>query len=406
MTSDSLPTKPPIAEIAAEIAPFHVMKILGEAKALESQGKEVIHLEIGEPDFPSLDCINQAAAEAMQQGLTHYTPTKGLPQLRNKLTQFYKNFYQAEVDANNIMLTPGSSSALQLVLTAILNPKDKVMLADPTYPCNRQFVKLLNAEVLSIPVSHETQYQLNLASIQKHWQDNIKAVMIASPANPTGTIVEQAELLKIAEFLQAKQAYLIVDEIYQGLVYERSAESILKTLPTQNNLIVINSFSKFFGMTGWRLGWCVAPSHLIPVLDRLGQNLFLAAPTPAQYAALRVLEDDALAELENRRQIFQERRNTLVNTMKTAGFTIKVIPQGAFYLYWDISEFSDNSSEFCSKLLQETGVAITPGLDFGNYRCQTHVRIAYTCHEELLVKAVHKIKGFVQQHFPKKNPSN
>lgn len=399
MTSDSSPTKPPIAEIAAEIAPFHVMKILGEAKALESQGKEVIHLEIGEPDFPSLDCINQAAAEAMKQGLTHYTPTKGLPQLRTKLAQFYKNFYQAEVDANNIMLTPGSSSALQLVLTAILNPKDKVMLADPTYPCNRQFVKLLHADVLSVPVTDKTKYQLNLDSIQKHWQDDIKAVMIASPANPTGTIVEQAELIKIAAFLQDKNAYLIVDEIYQGLVYQRAAESILQALPQQNNLIVINSFSKFFGMTGWRLGWCVAPVHLIPVLDKLGQNLFLAAPTPAQYAALRVLDEDALAELEKRRQIFEQRRNHLLEAMQAAGFSIKVIPQGAFYLYWDISEFTDNSSEFCANLLQQTGVAITPGLDFGHFRSQTHVRIAYTCDEALLVKAVQKIKRFVQQHY-------
>ena len=392
----SVAFQPKISAIAKAIQPFHVMKILGEAKALEAKGNNIIHLEIGEPDFSSLDCVHEAVYEAIKKGLTHYTPTLGLPALREKLAQFYGDFYQAKVSSENIMITPGSSSALQLVLTAILNPNDKVMLSDPAYPCNRQFIHLLQAQAISIPVSHETHYQLTLDLIKSHWHEGIKAVMVASPANPTGTIIEQDELIKIAHFLAEKKAYFIVDEIYQGLVYERQAQSILHSRLVTDNVIVINSFSKFFGMTGWRLGWTVAPSHLIPILERLGQNLFLSAPTPSQYGALRVLDKDALAQLEARRHTFELRRNTLVKAMQKANFTLKTIPQGAFYLYWDVSEFTDDAETFCSELLQKTGVAITPGKDFGDYQSNHHVRIAYTTTEERLIEAVDRIKQFIQ----------
>ena len=393
------PFTPNISKVASAIQPFHVMKILAEAKALEAAGQEIIHMEIGEPDFPSLHCIHQAANQAVEKGLTHYTPTMGLPALRNKLALFYQRFYQAEVNPNHIMITPGSSTALQLVLTAILNPGDKVILADPAYPCNRQFVNLLYAELLAIPVSHETQYQLNLELLKQNWQDDIKVVMVASPSNPTGTVIEQTELVAIAEFLAEKNVYLIVDEIYQGLVYDRPAESILANQNLPDNVIVINSFSKFFGMTGWRLGWAVAPDHLTPILDRLGQNLFLAAPTPSQYAALRVLDNDALSELEQRRKTFENRRNTLYKAMLDAGFSLKSLPQGAFYLYWDVSDFTDNAQQFCSDLLQQTGVAITPGKDFGQFNADTHVRLAYTTDEENLKLAVKKITAFLKtQH--------
>jgi len=387
---------PKISTIAAAIQPFHVMKILGEAKALEAQGKEIIHMEIGEPDFASLDCVHEAAYQAVQKGLTHYTPTLGLPALRQKLADFYKSFYHANVDSQNIMITPGSSTALQLVLTAILNPGDKVILCDPTYPCNRQFVHLLQADLLSIPVSHETNYQLNLELLTQYWQPGVKAVMVASPANPTGTVIEQSELLKMAQFLAKNNAYFIVDEIYQGLVYNRVAESILSHSNLPENVIVINSFSKYFGMTGWRLGWTVAPMHLIPILERLGQNLFLAAPTPSQYGALRVLDKDALALLEERKRTFEERRNSLIKAMQESGFELKIQPQGAFYLYWDVSSFTQDAADFCHKLLHQTGVAITPGKDFGNYKANQHVRLAYTTDNTKLLEAVKKIKQFVE----------
>jgi len=390
------PFKAPISEVASRIQPFRVMKILGEAKALQSQGRDIIHMEIGEPDFPSLDCVHEAAFEAAQQGLTHYTPSLGLPALRQKLSHFYQTFYHAKVNAENIMLTPGSSSALQLVLTAIVNPGDKVLLTDPTYPCNRQFVHLLNGQLVNVPTDADSNYQLNLDLLKKHWQADIKVVLVASPANPTGTVIEQSELMKIAHFLAEKNAFLIVDEIYQGLVYDRPAESILANHPRPDNLIVINSFSKFFGMTGWRLGWCVAPTVLMPILDRLAQNLFLAAPTPAQYGALAVLEPSALAQLEAHRVVFAERRDVLFNAMQAAGFKLKVMPQGAFYLYWDVSEWTQNSEQFCQDLLQQTGVAITPGTDFGEREGHHYVRLAYTTASEQLIEAVKRIADFIK----------
>ena len=390
------PFTAPLSDVASNIQPFRVMKILGEAKALQAQGRDIIHMEIGEPDFPSLACVHQAAFEASQKGLTHYTPTLGLPALREKLSAFYRSFYHATVNAEQIMLTPGSSSALQLVLTAIINPGDKVLLTDPTYPCNRQFVALLHGQLVNVPTDPESNYQLNLSLLKTHWQTNIKVVMVASPANPTGTVIEQSELLAMAEFLAQRNAFLIVDEIYQGLVYDRPAESILANQKRPDNIIVINSFSKFFGMTGWRLGWCVAPKNLMPILDRLGQNLFLAAPTPSQYAALAVLEDSALGELEQRRHIFAERRDVLFNALQQAGFKTKVLPQGAFYLYWNVSEWTDNSEAFCEALLHQTGVAITPGTDFGVQEGHHYVRLAYTTDSAQLIIAVNRIADFIR----------
>lgn len=385
----------PISKTAKHIAPFRVMKILGQAKQLESQGQDIIHMEIGEPDFPSLPCVHQAANAAAKKGHTHYTPTLGLPALREKLAAFYQEFYGAKVPAGQIVITPGSSAALQLVLTAILNPGDQVLMADPTYPCNRQFVELLHAKVATIAVDASTLYQLNAKLLETHWTPAVKAVMVASPANPTGTLIEQDELLKMANFLAKKNSYLIVDEIYQGLVYDRPAESVLAHANLPNNLIVINSFSKFFGMTGWRLGWCVAPNHLIDVLERLGQNLYLCAPTPSQYGALAVLEPQALAELDHRRQTFQNRRDRLIAAMQTAGFRLKTQPAGAFYIYWDVSEFSNDSEQFCADLLTQQGVAITPGTDFGQAAGNTHVRLAYT--NERIEEAVARIDKFIEQ---------
>lgn len=386
----------PISDVAQGVELFHVMKLLGEAKALEKSGRQIIHLEIGEPDFPSLDCVHQAVREAVEQGKTHYTPTLGLPELREKLSEFYANFYQAGVNAERILLTPGASGGLHLLLSALLNPNDKVLMCDPTYPCNREFVQLLHGKVISVPVTAKSHFQLTLELLENHWQEGIKAVMVASPSNPTGTLIEQSDLVQMSHFLAKKGAYLIVDEIYQGLVYDRPAETILANPNLPENVIVINSFSKFFGMTGWRLGWIVAPEFLIPTLDKLAQNLYLSPATPSQYGALRVLEPDALTELEHRRQIFQARRDTLIQAMSNAGFKIPCQPQGAFYLYWDVSDLTEDAESFCRALLLHSGVVVTPGKDFGNFKANQHVRIAYTADETVLRTAVKKIKAFVE----------
>lgn len=386
----------PLSKTAQAVAPFHVMKILGEAKQLEAQGKDIIHMEIGEPDFATLNCVNEAAHAAAMAGHTHYTPSMGLPQLRQKLADFYRQFYHANLSHERILLTPGSSSGLQLLLTAILNPGDKVLISDPSYPCNRQFVKLLHADLVSVPVDVDTQYQLNAKHLDDHWQDGIRCVMVASPANPTGSIIEQLELIKMAQFCAERNAYLLVDEIYQGLVYDRPAESILANKACPNNVLVVNSFSKFFGMTGWRLGWVVATPELMPILDRLAQNLFLAAPTPSQYGALRVLEDDALLALEARRQTFEKRRNRLIGAMQKAGFNLASMPQGAFYLYWDVSDLTEDAEKLCLDILHHTGVALTPGRDFGEHKAKQHIRLAYTTSEPHLEEAVNRIAAFIQ----------
>lgn len=391
----------PLSKTAQAVAPFHVMKILGEAKRLEAQGKDIIHMEIGEPDFATLNCVNEAAHAAAMAGHTHYTPSMGLPQLREKLADFYQQFYHAELSSQRILLTPGSSSGLQLLLTAILNPGDKVLISDPSYPCNRQFVKLLHANLVSVPVNADTQYQLNASLLAQHWQEGIQCVMVASPANPTGSVIEQSELVKMAQFCAQKNAYLLVDEIYQGLVYERPAESILAAKNCPNNVLVVNSFSKFFGMTGWRLGWVVGTPDLMPVLDRLAQNLFLAAPTPSQYGALRVLEEDALLALEARRQTFEKRRNRLISAMEQAGFHLASVPQGAFYLYWDVSDLTADAEKLCLAILHHTGVALTPGRDFGKHKAKQHIRLAYTTSEARLEEAVSRLKAFIKPNATK-----
>lgn len=385
----------PIADTAQTLAPFHVMHLLAKAKALEAQGRDIIHLEIGEPDMSSPSYVQEAVMQTLTAGQTHYTPSLGLPELRAKLSEFYQNFYHAKVPAQRILLTPGSSTGLHMVLTALLNLGDEVLMCDPAYPCNRQFVQLLHGQVKTVPVFEDTRYQLTYDLLQQHWTEAVKVVMVATPANPTGTLIEQDELLKMAQFLAEKQCVLIVDEIYQGLVYERPAESILHFPNLPDNVIVLNSFSKYFGMTGWRLGWVVAPEYLMPTLDKLAQNLYLAAPTPAQYGALRLLEADGLAELEQRRRLFQQRRDTLFNAMNAAGFHLTDKPEGAFYLYWDVSPWTDDAEAFCLELLEETGVALTPGRDFGEHQALQRVRLAYTTDDDRLKAAVSRIKNFI-----------
>lgn len=385
----------PTSSTANNIQPFHVMKILGEARSLEAKGKDIIHLEVGEPDFPSLVEVHQAVCEAIDKGHTHYTPTMGLPTLREKLSDFYHHYYKAKVSPERIMLTPGSSSALQLLLTAVLNPGDKVMMPDPTYPCNRQFVELLHGEIISVPVDSRSQFQLNLELLQSYWHSDIKIVMVASPANPTGTMISQNELMKMAKFLSEQNVWFIVDEIYQGLVYDEPPSSILANTDLPDNVLVINSFSKFFGMTGWRLGWLVGQPCLMPVLDKLGQNLFLSAPTPSQYGALRVLDKDVLKKLETRRDIFATRRDTLYQEMINAGLQVPTKPQGAFYLYWDVSELTDDSETFAQELLYQTGVTVTPGIDFGDHKAKQFIRLAYTAEKNKLKAAIQRVSQYL-----------
>lgn len=386
----------PLAKRMETIQPFHVMSLLGRARELESQGRDIIHLEVGEPDFNTPQPIIDAGIDALKQGNIHYTPSLGLTSLRQTIADFYQTRYNLDVPASRVVVTPGASGALLLVIGALIGRNDAVMLADPGYPCNQNFVRFVDGEIQAIAVDESSSYQLTAELIEHHWQINTKVVLIASPANPTGTIVPADEMKKIIQLVKDKQAYLIVDEIYQGLVYDLQSSCALTSVSANDeHVIIINSFSKYFQMTGWRLGWCIVPEHLIKACDHLAQNLFLAAPTTAQKAALAAFLPETIQILEQRRQIFQQRRDYLYPQLLALDFKIPVKPQGAFYLYCDCSAHTDDSMNLADELLTEIGVAVTPGLDFGQNHPERYIRFAYTRDVEFLEQAVQRLHGFI-----------
>ncbi len=384
--------RPQLARRMEGIAPFHVMALLARARELEAAGRDVVHMEIGEPDFPTPAPIVNAGIQALQQGHHHYTPALGLPALRQAISGFYQQRYGVRVVPERIIITPGSSGALQLLMSTLIDPGAEVLMADPGYPCNRNFVRLVEGVARTIAVDAESAYQLNCRHLQQHWSARSRAALVASPANPTGTLISQAELKQLADFVDERDGLLFVDEIYHGLTYGVDA---VTALSVSDDVFVINSFSKYFGMTGWRLGWLVAPKAYVPALERVAQNIFLAAPTPAQHAALAAFEPATLEILEQRRSEFQQRRDYLLPALTELGFKIKSEPQGAFYLYADCSELTDDSFAFCHRLLEDAGVAVTPGKDFGDHLPARHLRFAYTTSQQRLAEGVKRIRAFL-----------
>lgn len=381
-----------VAARMQRIQPFHVMALLARARELEAAGRSVIHMEIGEPDFVTPQPVIEAGQAALASGLTHYTPATGLPALRARIARFYQERYGVEVDPQRIVITPGASSALQLVLAATVDAGARVLLTDPGYPCNRNFVHLLNAEPVALPVTVESGWQPTARQVRDSWRAGTRALLLASPSNPTGTLLAPDTIRAYLDITRAADATLIIDEIYHGLTY---GDPVPTALAISDEICVINSFSKYFGMTGWRLGWLVAPVSLVPELDKLAQNMYLAAPTVAQHAALRAFDADTIAILEERRAAFRQRRDYLLPALRALGFGLPVQPDGAFYLYADCSRFTDDSFAFCVHLLEEIGVAITPGIDFGEYRAQQHVRFAYTTALEKLQEGVRRLREYL-----------
>ncbi|HWR76399.1 MAG TPA: pyridoxal phosphate-dependent aminotransferase [Thiobacillus sp.] len=375
----------------AGIAPFHVMAILARAQALEAAGRDIIHLEIGEPDFATPAPIVEAGIAALRAGHTHYTDALGLIELREAIAGFYATRWQTTVDSARIVVTPGASGALLLTLGLLAGPGDEVLMADPGYPCNRHFVRFCDARAVTVAVDAASGFQLTLESIQRHATPATRAVLIASPSNPTGTAITPDELGRIHDWCAAQGIGLIVDEIYLALTYDGTEHSAARW----DDVFVINSFSKYFLMTGWRLGWLAAPAWAMPALERLAQNLFLAAATPAQHAALAAFLPATLDELEARKAELHARRDFLLPALRERGFRIASQPQGAFYLYADCSGHTDDSAQFAQALLEQVGVAVTPGLDFGQHQPQRFLRIAYTQPLPRLVEAIARIDGFL-----------
>ncbi len=384
---------PRLARRMAGIEPFHVMAILARARELEAQGRDVVHMEVGEPDFPTPEPIVAAGERALREGRTHYTPALGLPALREAIAHWYRQRFSVEVAPERVVVTPGASGALQLVLAAMVDPGDKVLMPDPGYPCNRHMVRLFEGKAVSLGVKASQDFALANDQVIRHWDARTRALMVATPSNPTGRVLSLEQLRFLHEAVRAPGGALIVDEIYQGLVYDLPEVTALAL--GGEELFVINSFSKFFGMTGWRLGWLVAPEAWVPALDRLSQNLFLAAPTLSQHAALAAFLPETLEILEQRRQRFHRRRDFLHQALDELGFRLHGRPEGAFYLYADVSAFTDDSFDFCRRLLEEAGVAVTPGRDFGSYRAERFVRFAYTTSMERLQQGVERLEAFL-----------
>lgn len=370
------------------IEPFHVMALLERAHQLQAEGHDVIHLEIGEPDFTTAAPIVAAGQAALAAGHTRYTAARGLPQLREAIAGFYERRYRLNVDPGRILITPGGSGALLLASSLLVDPGRHWLLADPGYPCNRHFLRLVEGAAQLVPVGPEVRYQLTAELVERHWERDSVGALVASPANPTGTVLRRDELLALSRAVKARDGHLVVDEIYHGLTYGMDATSALEV---DDDAFVLNSFSKYFGMTGWRLGWLVAPEAAIPELEKLAQNLYISAPSMAQHAALACFEPETLAILESRREEFARRRDYLLPALRELGFGIAVVPEGAFYLYADISAFGGDAFDFCRHFLETEHVAFTPGVDFGRHLAGRHVRFAYTQSLPRLEQAVERI---------------
>jgi aspartate/methionine/tyrosine aminotransferase len=382
----------PLAARAARIEPFHVMEVVKRADALERAGRSVIHLSIGEPDFTATAAVRRAAALAIDQGRTQYTPALGLPLLRERIAEWYATRFGARVDPAAIAVTAGASGALLLTCAALVERDTEVLMSDPSYPCNRHFITAFEGQARLVPTGPETRFQLDAALVEQHWAAATRGVLVASPSNPTGTSITSAELGKLIAAVHFRNGFVISDEIYLGLSYDDIAST---ALAISDQVIVINSFSKYFAMTGWRLGWVVMPPQLRPALERLAQNLYICASAVAQHAALACFEPESLTVFEARRAEFRRRRDFLVPALEVLGFGVPVRPDGAFYVYADISRFGEDSDRLVDSVLQATGVCMVPGKDFGVQSPQRFVRISYATSYERLCEAVERLQKYL-----------
>jgi aspartate/methionine/tyrosine aminotransferase len=381
-----------VAARMAHIAPFEVMEIQTLARQVEARGRDVVHLEIGEPDFRTPRPVVEAAKRALDSEPMFYTSALGLAPLREAIARFYAERYRVGVPASRVIVTAGSSAALLLAFGVLLDPGDEVLLADPGYPCNRHFARALGIVPRGVPVGPESRYQLTPELARRHWTAATRMAMVASPSNPTGTLVTPAEVHGLAALARERGGALLADEIYHGLTYGLDAHTAAEA---GEDVVVINSFSKYFQMTGWRLGWMVAPPELVRRIEVLAQNLFISPSTVAQHAALACFEPATIAILEERRAELDRRRSFLVPALESLGFGVPVVPQGAFYIYADCSRLTGDSFAFAREVLVEAGVAITPGKDFGANAPERHVRIAYTQPVARLEEAVERLRRFL-----------
>ena len=391
-----------ISSRAQRIEPFYVMEV---AKAASALARDVAHtdrpmvfLNIGEPDFTAPPLVQEAAARAVRNGATQYTQATGLDALRERISGWYATRFGVNVPARRIVITAGASAALQLACLALIDAGDEILMPDPSYPCNRHFVSAADGKAVLIPTTAEERFQLSADKVQAAWGDKTRGVLLASPSNPTGTSIHPDELRRIHNVVQAKGGVTLIDEIYLGLSHDDTFGQ--SALALDDNIISINSFSKYFNMTGWRLGWMVVPEVLVPVVERLAQNLFICASTISQHAALACFEAESITEYERRRAEFKARRDYFIPALNQLGLSVPVEPDGAFYAWADCSQVCSklgikDSWDFAFEVMQRAHVAITPGRDFGTAQTAQFVRFSTASSMAQLQESIARLKTMI-----------
>jgi aspartate/methionine/tyrosine aminotransferase len=348
---------------------------------------------IGEPDFTAPEPVIEAATRALRSGVTQYTSALGIHPLRETIAGHYKHAYGLDIDPARIVVTAGASAALLLACAALVDRDDEVLMPDPSYPCNRHFVAAAEGKPVLVPSGPAERFQLTANDVERLWNPRTRGVLLASPSNPTGTSIEPAELKRIVEAVRARGGFTIVDEIYQGLSYDAPPVSALSF---GEDVITVNSFSKYFNMTGWRLGWLVVPPALVGAFEKLAQNLFICASALAQHAALACFEPDTLAIYEARRLEFKRRRDFIAPALESLGFSVPVMPDGAFYVYADCRSVAHSaagdSAALTSAMLHDAGIVLVPGMDFGSYQPREYIRLSYATAYSKLEEAVERLR--------------
>jgi aspartate/methionine/tyrosine aminotransferase len=378
-----------IAKRAEKITPFYVMELLEKAKALETAGEHVVHMEVGEPDFASPQTVKEGAIRAITENRTFYTHSLGLPELREKIAGHYRKTEGIEVSPERIVITNGTSGAFLLLFAALLDKERMLAVSDPGYPCYRNFGLLMGAPIAFLPVSGDTLFEVTAQQV-RDLKKKAAMLVISHPSNPTGIVYREETIRDLFEALSGAGGVLVVDEIYSGLVYGKKVRT---SLALSDEIVVINGFSKTFAMTGWRLGWMVLPADLVRPIQKIAQNVFISPPSISQYAALSAF--DAKEELEGMRRTYEQRRDFLLPRLKGLGFTIPVDPEGAFYIYAGIERWGIDSMDFAERALKEARVALTPGYDFGNFQAGSHVRFSYATSLEMIEEGCNRLEKWL-----------
>ena len=388
--------QPTMSRRAREAQPFRAMVFGERADEMIARSISVIKLSLGEPDFGAPPAVRDAMREQYDGRALPYTAALGLPELRRAIADFYHERHHVDIDPRRIVITAGGSAALLLATALTVDPGDEVIVADPSYPCNRELIRSFEGVVVDVPTSAATRFHLNAELVDRAWSERTKAVMVTSPSNPTGTTIDFDVLKGVCDLARFRGAWRIIDETYLDLAdREPDGSEVRSALLADPDAIICNSFSKFFGMTGWRLGWAVVPEYTIEAVDDLATNYYLCAHTPTQHAALAYYTPESLAVCEERRQELLARRRIVVSGLERIGLPLEVVPNGAFYAYFSVAGTGLDAWTFCERALEEAHVALTPGRDFGPATADTHVRLSYAASREALTEGLSRLGKFV-----------